>query len=215
MPFIKIFCFNDFAENTMVLVDGQACVIIDPGCYKKEESDELIQFIEGQKLQPERIINTHCHIDHILGVERIKTYFHIPFVMRETDMPTLKSARLSASLYGYHGFVEPEPDDFIDSGYILKLGEQAWETLDVPGHSPGHIALYNREAAVCISGDVLFKRSIGRTDLPGGDHEILIRSIRTKLFTLPDHTKIYPGHGPQTSIGDEKKFNPFCSENAP
>lgn len=213
MPFIKIFCFNDFRENTFVIVDEEECIIIDPGCYSKEEVEDLIHYIESQNLRPKSIINTHCHIDHVLGVEKIKNHFQIPFIIREKELPALTSVKLYAPLYGYPGFAEPVPDDFIDEQDTVSLENQYWQILDVPGHSPGHIALYNREASVCISGDVLFNRSIGRTDLPGGDYETLIKSIKTKIFTLPENTKIFPGHGPETTVGEEKKYNPFCGEN--
>lgn len=213
MPFIKIFCFNDFGENTFVIVDEEECIIIDPGCYSKEEVEVLIHYIESQNLRPKSIINTHCHIDHVLGVEKIKNHFQIPFMIREKELPALTSVKLYAPLYGYPGFVEPVPDDFIDEQETVSVGNQRWQIFDVPGHSPGHIALYNREASICISGDVLFNRSIGRTDLPGGDHETLIKSIKTKIFTLPENTKIFPGHGPETTVGEEKKYNPFCGEN--
>ena len=213
MPFIKIFCFNDFRENTFVIVDEEECIIIDPGCYSKEEVEDLIHYIESQNLRPKSIINTHCHIDHVLGVEKIKNHFQIPFIIREKELPALTSVKLYTPLYGYPGFAEPVPDDFIDEQDTVSLENQYWQILDVPGHSPGHIALYNREASVCISGDVLFNRSIGRTDLPGGDYETLINSIKTKIFTLPENTKIYPGHGPETTVGEEKKYNPFCGEN--
>ena len=213
MPFIKIFCFNDFRENTFVIVDEEECIIIDPGCYSKEEVEDLIHYIESQNLRPKSIINTHCHIDHVLGVEKIKNHFQIPFIIREKELPALTSVKLYAPLYGYPGFAEPVPDDFIDEQDTVSLENQYWQILDVPGHSPGHIALYNREASVCISGDVLFNRSIGRTDLTGGDYETLIKSIKTKIFTLPENTKIFPGHGPETTVGEEKKYNPFCGEN--
>ncbi len=213
MPFIKIFCFNDFGENTFVIEEAGECIIIDPGCYSREEVEELIGYIDSQNLRLKSIINTHCHIDHVLGVEKIKNHFAIPYIIREKELPALRSVKLYASLYGYPDFIEPVPDYFIDEQKTVNLGKQIWEILDVPGHSPGHIALYNREASICISGDVLFKRSIGRTDLPGGDYETLIESIKTKLFTLPENTRIFPGHGPETTIGDEKKYNPFCGEN--
>ncbi len=213
MPSIKIFCFNDFAENTFVIHDQQECIIIDPGCYTAAEVEELIQYIEENQLHPVGILNSHCHIDHVLGVDKLKNHFQIPFTIGKNELPALKSVKLYASLYGYTGFVEPIADRFIDGSQNIKVGNQIWEILDVPGHSPGHIALFNRDALICISGDVLFKRSIGRTDLPGGDYDTLIKSIKTKIFTLPGKTKILPGHGPETTVMEEKKYNPFCGEN--
>ena len=214
MPFIKVFCFNDFGENTFVIGNEGECIIIDPGCYSREEEEELIHFIENQNLRPKSIINTHCHIDHVLGVEKIKNHFQVPFIIREKEVPVLTSVKLYAPLYGYPDFVEPVPGGFIDEQETVSVGNQSWQIFDVPGHSPGHIALYNREASICISGDVLFNRSIGRSDLAGGDYETLIKSIKTKLFTLPEDTKIFPGHGPETTVREEKKYNPFCGENA-
>lgn len=207
---IKIFCFNDFAENAFVIHDQKECIIIDPGCYTSAERDELIHYIEDQNLHPNCILNTHCHIDHVLGVDKIKNHFQIPFIIGKNELPVLNSVKLTASLYGYPDFVEPVPDRFIEENQTIKVGKLIWEVFDVPGHSPGHIALFNREMLICISGDVLFNRSIGRTDLPGGHHEALIKSIKTKIFTLPEKTIVYPGHGPETTVMEEMKYNPFC-----
>jgi len=210
---IEIFCYNDFAENTFVVHDSQECIIVDPGCIKKQEVNELIRFIENNHLKPISIINTHCHIDHVLGVEKIKNYFNIPFYIAKEELPVLQSVKLYASVYGYPDFIEPVPDGFLKEGATIFLGNQIWQVIHVPGHSPGHIALFNKSGLKCISGDVLFNQSIGRTDLPGGNYETLIKSIRNKIFTLPEDTIIYPGHGPETSVNHEKRFNPFFSEN--
>jgi hydroxyacylglutathione hydrolase len=209
---IKSFTFNEFSENTFVVHDSKHCIIVDPGCYRPSEVEELRDYILTNNLKPQAIWNTHCHIDHILGVGQVKGLFKIPFLIGRKETDVLRSMNLFASYYGYQGFEVPESDGFIEEGQNLVLGSHSWEVLDVPGHSPGHIALFNREELVCISGDVLFYRSIGRSDLPGGDHDQLIRSIRTKLFTLPEVTRVLPGHGHETSVGDEKIHNPFCGE---
>jgi glyoxylase-like metal-dependent hydrolase (beta-lactamase superfamily II) len=210
---IKLFCFNDFSENTLIIQNQPDCMIVDPGCYQSGEVEELIGYLTENKLRPVCIVNTHCHVDHVLGVDKIKNHYHIPFIIGKNETAVLKSVKLFAPVYGFTGYVEPEPDRLIGEGEILTLGSQRWEVLEVPGHSPGHIALLNREEFICISGDVLFNQSIGRTDLPGGNYDTLIDSIRNKLFTLPDETRIIPGHGPETTVRDEKKFNPFCGEN--
>jgi len=207
---IQIFTFNEFSENTIVAREGKHCVIIDPGCYLPVEIRELTGYIEQNRLEPVSVWNTHCHIDHILGVQAIKEHYGIPFLIGRKEEPVLKSAGVFSSFYGYHGFKPPEPDGFFEDGQELNFGKSGWEVIDVPGHSPGHIALYNRQDGLCISGDVLFYRSIGRSDLPGGDQQTLLRSIRKRLFTLPEHTRIFPGHGRETTIGEEKKYNPFC-----
>ena len=211
---IKIFTFNEFAENTLVIHEGETCIIVDPGCYSLREANELSEYIEDHHVQPQAIWNTHGHIDHVLGVQRIREMYGIPFLIGRNEQEVLRSMDLLAAHYGYQGFHVPEPDGYFDEGQILNLGNSSWEVLEVPGHSPGHVALVNRQEGICISGDVLFYRSIGRSDLPGGDQDTLLRSIRKKLFTLPDEFRVIPGHGMQTTIGEEKKFNPFCGEKA-
>jgi glyoxylase-like metal-dependent hydrolase (beta-lactamase superfamily II) len=185
-------------------------MIIDPGCYESYEFDALKKYISEKDLKPKSIINTHCHIDHILGVDHLKDHYKIPFYISKKELPVLQSATLMAPVYGFLQFKEPSPDGFLEDGENVVLGETSWQILDVPGHSPGHIALYNANHKICLAGDVLFQHSIGRTDLPGGDHETLMRSIKNKLFKLPDDVVIYPGHGPETTIDEEKQHNPFC-----
>jgi glyoxylase-like metal-dependent hydrolase (beta-lactamase superfamily II) len=211
---VKIFCFNEFSENTLVIHDGKECIFVDPGCYEPYEVNELITYVENHNLTPISIVNTHCHIDHVLGVDKIKNHFQIQFIIGRNELSVLKSQKVLAPLYGYNGFSEPMADGFMTEGDIIRLGSQKWEVLDVPGHSPGHIAILNRKEGLCISGDVLFNQSIGRTDLPGGDYDTLINSIKSKLFILPEETKIIPGHGPETTVRQEKKYNPFCGESA-
>ena len=209
---IKSFVFNPFSENTYVLHDetGEA-VIIDPGCYDKAELKQLYDYIETNSLKPVRIINTHAHIDHVLGVAAVKVKYNIPFSLHRIDEPLLKAVKTYASNYGFTHFDEPEIDSYIDEGDTVTFGNSSLRILFVPGHAPGHVAFVHDEQQFVIGGDVLFRQSIGRTDLPGGDLEILLDSIRNKLFTLADGYTVYAGHMQPTTIGYEKKNNPFLN----
>ena len=209
---VQIFTFNAFSENTILLFDEtKECIVIDPGCYENHEQQELISFIDNHKLIPKAIYNTHCHIDHVLGNAFLKKKYGLKLYIHEFDKPTLETVKIYSSNYGFHNYEPTSPDGFLLEGDFVKFGHTTLNTLFVPGHAPGHIAFYDKEGNICISGDVLFKRSVGRTDFPGCSHEVLLKSIRTKLYTLPDETIIYPGHGPTTTIQEEKRFNPFCS----
>lgn len=210
MIHIETFVFNPFAENTYVLHDEtRETVIIDPGCYDKQELTELTDYIETNALKPVQIINTHAHIDHVLGIAALKRKYNIPFSLHALDEPLLKAVKSYASNYGFSGFDEPEIDKYLAEGDTVQFGNSSLKVIFVPGHAPGHIAFVNEEQRFVIGGDVLFHTSIGRTDLPGGDHNQLLMSIRNKLFTLPDDYTVYPGHMQLTTIGFEKKNNPF------
>ena len=203
--------FNAFSENTYVVYDPAGeCVIIDPGCYDDDEKTELKNFIKVNGLKVTALINTHCHVDHVLGNCFVKNTFGVNLKIHKDDLQTLKANEMVAPIYGYPAYESCQADEFLSEGDVVRFGDSKLEVLHVPGHSPGHIALISREEGICISGDVLFHQSIGRTDLPGGDHDVLINSIRTKLFALDDDVKVYCGHGPDTFIGYEKKYNPFC-----
>lgn len=209
---IKSFEFNPFAENTYILFDETAaCVIVDPGCSTKAEFELLCDYIEEKQLQPTLLLNTHCHIDHILGNYDVREHFRIPLLIHKMEEPVLRSGKVFSQAYGIPNYQETQPDDFLSEHSPVKFGDQELEVLFVPGHSPGHVAFYHRTEHVLMGGDVLFRNSIGRTDLPGGNHDQLINSIHTKLFSLPDDTVVYPGHGPETTIGYERKTNPFCA----
>jgi glyoxylase-like metal-dependent hydrolase (beta-lactamase superfamily II) len=213
MVSVRVFCFNAFSENTFLIESNSSCIVVDPGCYESSEYKELTDYIEAHHLTPQSIINTHCHIDHVLGVDYLKHHYNIPFIIGEKELPVLHSAKLIAPVYGFNMFKEPDHDRLLTEGEEIVVGDSSWSVLDVPGHSPGHIALYEAHSKICLAGDVLFLNSIGRTDLPGGDYDTLINSIRTKLFVLPDDVVVYPGHGPETTIGEEKINNPFCGLN--
>lgn len=209
---IQPFEFNPFMENTYVLFDEtNECVIIDPGCYDKTEQETLKKFISTNNLIVKYLINTHCHIDHVLGNAFIKRTFNIGLTIHEIEKPYLNAVKSYASNYGFVQYESTEPDYFITEADRITFGNQSLTILFVPGHSPGHIALYHEASKSLIGGDVLFERSIGRTDLPGGDFETLIHSIQKKLFTLPNDVIVYPGHGGTTTIGEEKMHNPFCA----
>jgi hydroxyacylglutathione hydrolase len=209
---IKSFTFNAFQENTYVLYDEtKACAIIDPGCYDKYEQEELVQFIERNDLKVTILLNTHCHVDHVLGNFFVKEKYKTKLYIHAKDEPVLKAVKVYAPVYGLQQYQEAAPDAYLQEGEIISFGKQELTVLFVPGHAPGHVAFYSAENKVVIGGDVLFKNSIGRTDLPGGNFETLIKSIHQQLFTLPDDVTVYPGHGPETTIGFEKKTNPFCA----
>ena len=210
---IKEFVYNPFMENTYVVSDEEtgSCIIVDPGCYEPEEQESLVNYIKVQDLRVEKLVNTHCHIDHVLGNWFVKDQFHVPLLIHALDEPVLKAVKTYAPNYGFAQYQEAEADEFLEEGDFVAFGQSKLEIVFVPGHAPGHIALFNREENCCLGGDVLFQGSIGRTDLPGGDFDTLIKSIHEKMFPLGDEMVIYPGHGPATTIGEEKRTNPFCA----
>ena len=208
---IKSFTFNPFQENTYVIYDEtKECIIIDPGCYTKEEKNILNQFIINEELKPVKLINTHCHIDHILGNKFTSEQWDIQLYMHKEDLPLLENAAKIGKMYDLENYEgSPYPKYFLDQGDTLTFGKSSFEILFTPGHAPGHICLYSKENNLLIAGDLIFQRSIGRTDLPGGDYDTLIQSIIGKLFPLPNETQIFCGHGPSTNLGYEKEHNPF------
>lgn len=210
---IKSFCFNPFGENTYVLYDesGEA-IVIDPGCSNREEENQLSDFLADEKLRVKALINTHCHIDHVLGNSFVMDTYGVPLLIHADDAPLLKANEVVAPMYGIPNFRAPQPDGFLNAGDRFGFGNTELEILHLPGHAPGHIGLYDAVSRCCIAGDVLFLGSIGRTDLPGGDYDTLIQSIRKRLFPLGDEVTVYPGHGPPTTIGRERRSNPFCGD---
>jgi glyoxylase-like metal-dependent hydrolase (beta-lactamase superfamily II) len=210
MLYLKSFSFNPFQENTYVVYDdnGEA-FIIDPGNYSSTENEELKNFISSKNLRPTRLLLTHAHIDHILGARFIyDTYKLLPEV-NKNDLYFIENMERSGKTYGIPCEACPQPEKYINHGDKIMLGEYQFDCIFTPGHSPGSISFYNAQNKILISGDVLFHGSIGRTDLPLGNHETLLSSIREKLFILPPEVKVYSGHGPVTSIGFEKENNPF------
>lgn len=208
---VHSFEFNPFQENTYVVSDEtKEALVIDPGCYEREEKQELDEFISATDLKVKYLLNTHCHIDHVLGNDHVKEKYKVPFFIHKNDEPVLKAVKSYASNYGFARYKEQLPDGFLNEGDALAWGKSEFKILFLPGHAPGHIGFYNASQKILISGDVLFQHSIGRTDLPGGDFNTLINSIRQKLFVLPDDVVVYCGHGRETTIGEEKMNNPYC-----
>ncbi|MBS1917617.1 MAG: MBL fold metallo-hydrolase [Bacteroidetes bacterium] len=207
---IKSFTFNPVQENTYVVYDNKdACCVVDPGCYFGNERRELQEFFTEEKLQPGLLLNTHCHLDHVFGNKFIHDEYGLTLHIHEKEKPVLDRAADAGLAWNmpfenYRGELI-----FLKEGDVVRIGDDELNVLFTPGHSPGSICFYCRKQHFVIGGDVLFRMSIGRTDLPGGDFDTLINSIHTKLFTLPDNVVVYPGHGEPTTIGFEKKNNPF------
>jgi hydroxyacylglutathione hydrolase len=207
---VKLFTFNPVQENTyLVYNDLGECCIVDPGCYFGNERNELKEFIEESGLIPKYLLNTHCHLDHVFGNKFVHDTWQLTLHLHEKEKPVLEYAPTFAQSWGMP-FDNYKGDLIVlREGDTIPLGNDQLQVLFTPGHSPGHVVFYCAGQQFVIGGDVLFYESIGRTDLPGGDHNTLINSIRTQLFTLPDAVTVYPGHGPKTTIGHEKANNPF------
>lgn len=208
---VKSFTFNQFQENTFVVYDNtKECLIIDPGCYSENERTELRTFIMSEGLKPVKLINTHCHIDHVLGNKFVSELWDLELYIHKEDLPVLENVKDIAGFFGFENYERsPSPKHFLAQGDTLNFGDSSFDILFTPGHAPGHICLLSKKDGFIIAGDVLFNGSIGRTDLPGGDYDTLIESIKTKLLPLDENTIVYCGHGPSTSIGKEKMNNPF------
>lgn len=207
---VQSFVFNEFQENTYILFDEtQECVIIDPGCYSPADRKELTEFISSHNLKPVKLLNTHCHIDHILGNDFVMDKYALPLHLHQDELFTYKDTARWTALFGIPSFDIPENTIFIDEKNTINFGNSKLEIAFTPGHSIASLTFFNIEEKLAIAGDVLFRESIGRTDLPGGDHQKLIHSINTKLFIWHDEMIVYSGHGMPTTIGHEKKFNPF------
>lgn len=209
---IKVFEFNPVAVNTYVLHDETGeCVIVDPACFYPDEQHALFNYINDNSLIIKHVINTHLHFDHVFGVNFIENQFHIKMQAHKDDEFLLETMADQMAMFGFkmNGNAIPKIWKYINENDIIEFGNQTLTIMHVPGHSPGSIVFYNKKENLIVSGDVLFNGSIGRTDLPRCSHEDLIKGIRTKLFTLPENTIVYPGHGPATTIGKEIKTNPF------
>lgn len=207
---IKKFTFNPFQENTYIVYNElKQAIIFDPGCSTRDEERILHDFIDQEGLQPQILINTHCHIDHILGNRAVLEKYQIPFWAPDGEQMILESGTVTAQMYHIPYHPSPTPDQWIDTDHSMTISGEEWKIISAPGHSPASLVFYQPTSKFAIAGDVLFRESIGRTDLPGGNHQQLLTNIREKLYTLPEDTVIYPGHGPETTIGYEKKHNPF------
>lgn len=215
MVTIKAFPFTPFYENSYVLSDETGeCVIIDPGCHNDEEEAELKSYIEKNKLKPVKLLNTHCHVDHVFGNPFVSEYWKLPLEINPLEVKVLQSFPMVCQMYGFNGKIQPEPVLSLEEGKQVKFGNTTLDIFFTPGHSPGSVCFYHAAEKFLIGGDVLFQGSIGRSDLPGGDHDTLVKSIHEKLFVLPSDVTVYSGHGPATNIGTEKRTNPFVGEGA-
>jgi glyoxylase-like metal-dependent hydrolase (beta-lactamase superfamily II) len=207
---IKKFTFNPIQENMYIIYDEtKECIIIDPGCYFHHEREELVDFISENNLKPIKLINTHCHLDHICGNKYVAETWGLKLEASFLDEYNLERSIQAGKLYNMP--IEPSPPIEVDlkEGDEIRFGNSLLTILFTPGHSAGSLSFYSEEHQILIAGDVLFRMSIGRTDLPGGDFDTLISTIKTKLFILPEETIVYSGHGDETTIGDEMKNNPF------
>ncbi len=210
---IKKFTFNPLQENTYILYDETGdCLIVDAGCYFQNEREELSRFISENKLKPVKLVNTHAHFDHILGTTFCRVKYRIPFFMHREDEFLIDRAVAQGDMFGVPFEPVDRPDGWINEGEQIRFGTSSLEVLHVPGHAPGSLVFYCPEQHFLIAGDVLFCGSIGRTDLPKGNYEQLIANIKSKLLVLPEETLVYCGHGPETTIGEEKANNPFLTD---
>lgn len=207
---VKQFTFNDFQENTYLFYDEtKEAIIFDPGCNSESERQELLSFLKENKLDLVGLINTHCHIDHVLGNKFISDHFDLKLQAHKGEVAVLQMQEMVANMYGIAYDKSPEIEVFLDQDQEVKFGNTSLQLFFTPGHSPASLSFFDKKSKQLIAGDVLFEGSIGRTDLPGGDFDTLIASIKDNFYDLGDDVIVYPGHGPSTTIGKEKKTNPF------
>ena len=209
---VEKFVVNPLGENSYIISDETGeCIFVDPGFFYEEEHEEVREYLKINNLTPIKITNTHCHFDHIMGVEFVRNEFNIPFFAHPDDAFWIEKAIDQGKMFGFEMEPVAAADAFLVENEFVEFGNTKLKIIHVPGHSPGHVVFYSESDKKLIAGDVLFYGSIGRTDLPGGDYETLISNIKNKLFDLPDDTVVYSGHGPETTIGFEKRTNPFLT----
>lgn len=209
---VKTFEVNPISENTYVAYDEtNECIIIDPGCFYPDEKADLFNFIVNNDLIVKHIINTHLHFDHVFGLPFVEEQFHMKTEANKADEFLLKNMPQQLQMFGFKNVETEVPTigKYLEENDVITFGNQRLIALHVPGHSPGSLVFYNQDAKCLFAGDVLFRGSVGRTDLDGGSHEQLIKGIKEKLLTLPYDTIVYPGHGPTTTIGFEVQNNPY------
>ena len=209
---VKIFQFNPLQENTYLMYNEAGdCILVDPGCYSDKERDQLRDFIEAKQLTPIMLVNTHCHLDHVFGNKFVHETYGLELHIHEGEKQVLEMAPTSGLMWNlpfdnYTGSIH-----FLDQTSHLTLGDETIQVLFTPGHSPASISFYASKSSFVIAGDVLFRESVGRTDLPGGNPAVLVKSITEQLYCLPEETIVYSGHGIPTTIGHEKRHNPYVS----
>ena len=210
---VGVLPFNPFQENTIILSDESGeCVIVDAGNYNPQEDAALSKYITDNGLKPIMAVNTHGHVDHMLGVNYVKETYGIPFAIHGKDKFLIDSAPTHGAIYGFKVDKVPTVDIDLEGQKALKFGNTVFQIIETPGHTPGHVAFYNSDNKLLLTGDTLFRESIGRTDLPGGDYSWIMRSILDKLIPLGDDVHFYPGHGMESTIGHESLYNPFVTE---
>ncbi len=207
----EIFGFSPFQENTYVLYDdSKQCIVVDPGNFFPQENEKLDQFFKEHSLDFVEIFATHCHLDHLFGAKYLCEKYGVEISSHKEDLFWVDNFRKTADGYGLEMAQQPpKPTRFIDESTGYHFGNTSFDIIHVPGHSPGSVALYQKEEGVLFCGDILFSGSVGRSDFPKGDHDLLISGIKEKLLGLPEETRVYSGHGPMTTIGHEKLNNPF------
>ncbi|WP_166332785.1 MBL fold metallo-hydrolase [Sphingobacterium chungjuense] len=207
---IETLTYNPYKENTLILYNAQnECIIVDPGMHNKQEEQHFLSFISNKGLKPVLLLNTHCHVDHVLGNKFVYDNFGLMAQFHEGEIPVLLEVQNYAPQMGFNYDAAPIAEQFLSDKDIINFGDETLEVVLAPGHSPAHLCFYSAKHHFLIGGDVLFRNSIGRTDLPGGNHSQLLQSIKERIYSLPDNTTVYPGHGPTTTIGFEKTSNPF------
>ncbi len=207
---VHSFEFSPIQENTYIVFNEEKeCAIIDPGCYFPEEKELLLQFIQNGGLKPVLLINTHCHLDHVFGNKFIAETFNLRLHIHPFEKVVLDYAPTSGLMYNLPFDNYTGELIYLEDSQRIQIGSNELQAILTPGHSPGSLSYYSQVDEFVISGDTLFNRSVGRSDLPGGNHAILIKSIKEKLLVLPDQTNVYSGHGSPTTIGDEKLHNPY------
>jgi hydroxyacylglutathione hydrolase len=212
---IHKFEFNPFQENTYVVYDEtRDCAIVDPGCMFAHEQTELKDFIDKNQLNPVILLNTHAHIDHVVGNAYVYRTWNLAPYLHKEDLEILHGLSRYAEVFGIGNIEDsPEPSHFMEEGEIITFGKSEFEVIFVPGHAPGHVAFQNREEKIFISGDVIMQGSIGRTDLPGGSMNVLAETLIKKILPLEDEYRIYPGHGPVITMKDERRHNPYLQDH--
>lgn len=208
---VKTFVFNPFQENTYLLYDESGeCAIVDPGMLLDAEKQQLSQAIENMGLKPVKILQTHLHLDHVFGLQYAVDTYGLKPEAHADDLFLISQTKDYARQFGVNMDANPPmPETILNEGDLVKFGNTTLSVIHVPGHSPGGILFYNAEHKILVAGDVLFQGSVGRSDLPCGNHHLLIDTINEKLMVLPDDVTVFPGHGPHTTIGNERNSNPF------
>ncbi|HET6569835.1 MAG TPA: MBL fold metallo-hydrolase [Rhodothermales bacterium] len=208
---VKSFTFNPFQTNCYVCHDAGEAVLIDPSSHTESERTAVLDYVDQEELTVKHLLLTHAHIDHILDCAFYADHFGLGWQVHRADLPLLHRAEEQGKLFGIAVPPPPEPGGFLEEGDMVAFGDATWNVLHTPGHSPGSICLYDRSHHLVIAGDVLFQGSIGRTDLWMGSLPQLMQSIFQKLVPLGDDVNVYPGHGSATTIGRERKTNPFLT----